>query len=78
MVETITQKPEARKDKPNENNYLGIKDVAKDLGVSKATILRWLQSGKLDGFFHIGRKWLIRKVDFEKFINLKVESESNK
>lgn len=68
MVEHTTQ----------ENSYLGIKDVAKDLGVSKATILRWLKSGKLDGFFHIGRKWLIRKADFEKFISLKVENESNK
>ncbi|OGY39950.1 MAG: hypothetical protein A2418_02175 [Candidatus Brennerbacteria bacterium RIFOXYC1_FULL_41_11] len=78
MVESTIQKPEVKADGKDENNYLGIKEVAKDLGVSKATILRWLQSGKLDGFFHIGRKWLIRRVDFEKFINLKVESESNK
>lgn len=78
MVEPTTQTPEVRMDEKNENNYLGIKEVAKDLGVSKATILRWLQSGKLNGFFHIGRKWLIRRTDFEKFINLKVESESNK
>ena len=78
MVESTIQKPEVKADGKNENNYLGIKEVAKDLGVSKATILRWLQSGKLDGFFHIGRKWLIRRADFEKFINLKVESESNK
>lgn len=76
MVETLTQKPEPSVDKQNENNYFSVRDVADELGVSKATVLRWLQSGKLDGFFRIGRKYLIRKSDFEKFINLKVaESE---
>ncbi len=72
MVETMTQKPEPNVDKQNENNYFSVRNVADELGVSKATVLRWLQAGKLDGFFRIGRKYLIRKSDFEKFINLKV------
>lgn len=58
----------------NANNFLSVKDVAEELNVSKATILRWLKSGKLDGFFHIGRKWLIRRADFEKFISGKINS----
>jgi excisionase family DNA binding protein len=76
MVENLTQKPGLNVDKQNENNYFSVRDVADELGVSKATILRWLQAGKLDGFFRIGRKYLIRKSDFEKFINLKVEAET--
>lgn len=77
MVETLMQKPEPNVNERNENNYLGVKDVADELGVSKATVLRWLQAGKLDSFFRIGRKWLVRKVDFDKFINSKVGEDNH-
>ena len=53
-------------------NMLTIKEVANLLQMSEATVLRWLSAKKIEGFFRIGRKWLIRKSDFEKFINQKV------
>ena len=53
-------------------NMLTVKEVANSLQMSEATVLRWLRAKKIDGFFRIGRKWLIRKSDFEKFINQKV------
>lgn len=46
--------------------------VTKSLGVSRATVLRWIRAGKLEGFFRIGSKWLIRRVDFDAFINKKI------
>lgn len=48
------------------------KEVAKMLNISDATMLRWLKAEKIPGFFRIGRKWLIRKSDFEVFINKQV------
>lgn len=53
-------------------DMLTVKEVANSLQMSEATVLRWLRAKKIDGFFRIGRKWLIRKSDFEKFINQKV------
>ena len=44
---------------------LGVSEVSKALGVSRATILRWISGKKIDGFFRIGSKWLIRKTDFD-------------
>jgi excisionase family DNA binding protein len=55
---------------------LDVKAVTQSLGVSRATVLRWIQSNKIEGFFRIGSKWLIRKVDFEQFINQKINSKS--
>jgi excisionase family DNA binding protein len=54
---------------------LDVKAVTKSLGVSRATILRWIRAGKLDGFFRIGSKWLIRKVDFDEFISRKINNQ---
>ncbi len=58
----------------SEVETLGVKAVSKSLGVSRATILRWIRAQKIDGFFQIGSKWLIRKVDFDDFINRKINS----
>lgn len=55
---------------------LGVKAVAQSLGVSKATVLRWVRAHKLDGFFRIGHKWLIRKSDLENLINQKIINSS--
>ena len=55
---------------------LGVTTVSQSLGVSRATVLRWFQAGKIDGFFRIGRKWLIRREDFDQFINRKIKQES--
>ncbi len=59
----------------SEVETLGVKAVSKSLGVSRATVLRWIQAKKIEGFFRIGSKWLIRKVDFEHFINKKINNE---
>ncbi len=68
----MTQIPEVKIQSDNESEALSLKDVARSLGVSKATILRWISSNKLEGFFRIGRKWLIRKSDFEASINQRI------
>lgn len=54
---------------------LDVKAVTKSLGVSRATVLRWIRAQKIEGFFRIGSKWLIRKTDFEHFINKKISHE---
>ena len=51
---------------------LDVKAVTKSLGVSRATVLRWIRAQKIEGFFRIGSKWLIRKTDFDNFINKKI------
>ncbi len=51
---------------------LDVAAVSKMLGVSRATVLRWIRAQKIDGFFRIGSKWLIRKNDFDNFISRKI------
>ncbi len=58
----------------SEVETIGVSAVSKSLGVSRATVLRWIQAKKIDGFFRIGSKWLIRKIDFDTFINKKISS----
>lgn len=53
----------------NRSKGLSVSDVAADLGVSRATVLRWIEAGKLPGFFRVGHKWLIRREDYEQFIS---------
>ncbi|MDD5153002.1 MAG: helix-turn-helix domain-containing protein [Candidatus Pacebacteria bacterium] len=59
---------------PSEVETLGVKAVSKSLGVSRATVLRWISAQKIEGFFRIGSKWLIRRVDFDNFINKKINN----
>jgi excisionase family DNA binding protein len=68
----MNQIPGAKIQPNSENSTLSLKDVAMSLGVSKATVLRWIQARKLEGFFRIGHKWLMRKVDFDNLINQKI------
>jgi excisionase family DNA binding protein len=56
---------------------LSTKEVASILQISERTMLRWVNSKKIDGFFRIGRKWQIRKSDFDSFINKKVNEQNN-
>ena len=56
----------------SEVETIGVTAVSKTLGVSRATVLRWARSKKIDGFFRIEKKWLIRKNDFNAFINKKI------
>jgi len=52
-------------------------EVAKMMNISDATMLRWLKAEKIPGFFRIGRKWLIRKSDFEEFISKRIDRSNN-
>jgi excisionase family DNA binding protein len=72
----MNQKPEPKSESTNETEMLGVKSVAQALGVSRATILRWVRDGKIDGFFRIGHKWLIRKSDFDSSINQRIIKSS--
>mgnify|MGYP001559738419 CR=1 FL=1 len=72
MDEPTTQSPGRSSRPQNDTDHLGIKEVAASLKVSEGTVLRWIDAGKLNGFFRIGRKWLIRKADFEQLINQRV------
>lgn len=77
MSENITQPPGRTENSQNGSDYLGIEEVATSLKVSQGTVLRWIHKGKLNGFFRIGRKLLIRRSDFESFINRKVAELEN-
>lgn len=55
---------------------LDVAAVSKQLGVSRATVLRWIRANKVEGFFRIGSKWLIRKADFDNFITRKISNQS--
>ena len=58
----------------SEVETIGVSAVSKALGVSRATVLRWARSKKIEGFFQIEKKWLIRKIDFDNFINSKINT----
>ena len=58
----------------SELQTLDVAAVSKALGVSRATVLRWARSKKIDGFFQIDTKWLIRKIDFDNFISRKINT----
>ncbi|MBI5072150.1 helix-turn-helix domain-containing protein [Candidatus Falkowbacteria bacterium] len=61
----------------SEVETLDVAAVTKSLGVSRVTVLRWIRAGKLEGFFRIGSKWLIRKADFDNLINKKINNTTN-
>jgi excisionase family DNA binding protein len=58
----------------SETPTLSITDVANDLGVSRATVLRWVRAGKLQRFFRIGKKFLVRREDYEQFIKGRINT----
>ena len=58
-----------------QKDFLTVEEVAKSLRISKATILRWLKSEKISGFFRVGRQWRIRKKDFDEVINYEVAKQ---
>lgn len=72
----MNQLPEANTQPVNETETIGIKAVAHSLGVSKATVLRWVRAGRVEGFFRIGHKWLIRKSAFDALIEQKIINSS--
>ncbi|MEJ0053152.1 MAG: helix-turn-helix domain-containing protein [bacterium] len=52
-----------------QSKTINVSEVAADLNVSRATVLRWIEAGKIPGFFRIGNKWLIRREEYEAFIS---------
>lgn len=56
---------------PNEKIYSST-EVAEALSVSTRTLLRWIHSKKIVGFFRIGNAWRIRESDLDAFIGKKI------
>lgn len=50
-----------------ENRLMSLKDLAKYIGVSKATIYRYVKKGKLPAI-QIGRLWKFRKEKIDKWL----------
>lgn len=47
---------------------LSPEQVAQVLGLSKRTVIAWLQSGKINGI-KVGNRWRVREEDLDKFID---------
>ncbi len=43
-------------------------DVAKALGLSRRTVISWLESGKIAGI-KVGNRWRVKEEDLDKFID---------
>jgi excisionase family DNA binding protein len=64
---------EIKKELPDATFTIG--EVASMLRISDATLLRWLKAEKIPGFFRVGRRWLIRKSDYEAYISKQVSGD---
>lgn len=49
-------------------NVLSPDEVAQVLGLSRRTVIAWLQNGKLNGI-KVGNRWRVREEDLDKFID---------
>lgn len=49
-------------------SVLSPEQVAQVLGLSKRTVISWLQEGKLNGI-KVGNRWRVREEDLDKFID---------
>ncbi len=55
----------------NNSNFINIKDVAKILGVSKATLRNWDRDGKLKAHRHPFNNYRVYKIeDIDKIIEM--------
>ena len=50
-----------------EGEFYRIDDICKIFQVSKITVYRWLKAKKISGY-KIGRSYLFKKSDIEKFL----------
>ena len=62
---TKKRKEEARTE-PSKEEMLGLDQAAAALGVSRSTLTRWMNQGRLRGF-KVGRQWRFRRSDLDKF-----------
>ena len=52
-------------------NFLTVRDVCEMLNVSRLTVIRWIQTGRLPAFKPgQGRSWRIRRSDFNEFVGV--------
>lgn len=56
-----------------ENEIYNAQKLAKFFGVSRKTIWRWCETGRIPAF-KIGKEWKVRVEDLQKLITRKVES----
>lgn len=51
-----------------------IDEVATALRISKTTAFRWMkETARLPNLFKIGRRWLMKKSDFEQLLSYKIQ-----
>jgi excisionase family DNA binding protein len=53
---------------PEEKRYLSIPEAAKACGVSRATMWKWVKSGKIDAFATPGGHYRIRREDADRIV----------
>ena len=57
----------------SDNEILTVDEVAALFRVSNATVFRWKRQYVLpEGFFKVGRRWLIRREDLNKLMDYKI------
>ncbi len=55
------------------DDILTVEEIADYLKVSRTTIWRWCNDGKLDAF-KVGRGWRVRRRDLERFMSSALET----
>jgi len=62
----MARKATERSGKVAEEQVLNLEEAAETLGVSRSTLYRWQQQGRIRGF-KVGRQWRFRRSELEKF-----------
>jgi excisionase family DNA binding protein len=57
----------------NERNYLTVKQIADDLGVSVQAVRNWINNGELEAI-DLGRGYRIHKDEYQRFLELRKTS----
>ena len=60
------KKREPRKDVKEKEDMVSLDQAAETLGVSRSTLYRWQNQGRIRGF-KVGRQWRFRRSDLQKF-----------
>lgn len=60
------KKREPRKDLKEKEEMVSLDEAADTLGVSRSTLYRWQNQGRIRGF-KVGRQWRFRRSDLQKF-----------
>ncbi len=57
----------------NERNYLTVKQIADDLGVSVQAVRNWINNGELEAI-DLGHGYRIHKDEYQRFLELRKTS----